>query len=279
MAAFTRLEPVVFDPTTPNEARMYDYFVGGKDNFAADRDAARRALEIAPELPMMCREGRRFLGRVVRHLAAAGIRQFVDIGCGLPTQGSVHQVAQAAAPGSRVVYVDNDPVVVMHSQALLDDHRNTAVIEADMRDPEQILGHPRLNELIDLREPVAILLLFSMDVISDDDLVARIVGHLRDAVVPGSHIAIGHSVSDLRPEVTAKLGALYLDRGIVSGPRREQVRSKGDIERLFDGLTLLEPGVVYIPRWHPEEGEAGGNPGAVWSVGGVGRKDGPAGAR
>ncbi|WP_424531114.1 SAM-dependent methyltransferase [Sphaerisporangium viridialbum] len=272
MTAFSKLERLGFDPSIPNEARMYDYFVGGKDNFAADREAARRALELAPELPIMCREGRRFLDRAVRYLAGAGIRQFVDIGCGLPTQGSVHEVAQAAAPGSRVAYVDNDPVVVVHSQALLEDDERTAVVEADMRDPDQVLGHPRLKSLIDLDEPVAILLLFTLVVVPEDELVARIVGRFRDAVVPGSHIVIAHSVSDPRPETTAKLAALYQDDGVVSGPRREQLRTKAEVERLFEGLSLVEPGVVYIPAWRPDPGDQPGDPEAVWSVGGIGRK-------
>ncbi|WP_248963458.1 SAM-dependent methyltransferase [Sphaerisporangium perillae] len=273
MTAFPRLEPLGFDPKIPNEARIYDYFMGGKDNFAADRKAARQALDLAPELPMMCQEGRRFLERAVRYLADAGIRQFIDVGCGLPTQGNVHEIARAVAPGSRVVYVDNDPVVVVHAQALLEDDERTAVIEADMRDPDQILAHPRLNKLIDLREPVAVLLFFTLIVIPEDELAARIVGRFRDAIVPGSHVAISHSVSDLRPEATAKLAALYQDGGIVSGhTRRDQLRTKAEIEPFFDGLSLVEPGLVYIPEWRPD-GERLGGPDAVWSVGGVGRKD------
>ncbi|GAA3800390.1 SAM-dependent methyltransferase [Sphaerisporangium flaviroseum] len=273
MMAHSKLERLGFDPTIPNEARMCDYFIGGKDNFAADREAARRALELAPELPMMCHEGRRFLSRAVRYLAGAGIRQFIDIGCGLPTQGNVHEIAQEVASDSRVAYIDNDPVVVVHAQALLEDDKQTAVIEADARDPDQILGHPRLNNLIDLREPVAVLLLFTLVTIPEDELAAHIVRRFRDAVVPGSHLAIAHSVSDLRPETTAKLAALYQDDGVVSGPRRDQLRSKADIERLFEGLSLVEPGVAYLPEWRPDPGETYTGPGTIWAVGGIGRKD------
>jgi O-methyltransferase involved in polyketide biosynthesis len=272
MTTSAKLERLGFDPKIANEARMYDYFVGGKDNFAADREAARQALEVAPELPLMCREGRRFLDRSVRYLAGVGIRQFIDIGCGLPTRGNVHEIVQAVAPGSRVAYIDNDPVVVVHAQALLEDDGHTAVIEADMRDPE-MLSHPRLNALIDLEEPVAILLFSTLVVVTDDELTRQIVRRFRDAVVPGSYLAISHSVCDLRPEVTAKLCTLYQEGGTVTGPRRDQVRTKAEVEELFDGLSLVEPGVVYIPAWRPDPGGHAGDPEAVWSVGGVGRKD------
>ncbi|MDH2424016.1 SAM-dependent methyltransferase [Sphaerisporangium sp. TRM90804] len=263
-----------FDPAIPNEARMYDYFMGGKDNFAADREAARLALEVAPELPIICREGRRLLARMVRHLAAAGIRQFIDIGCGLPTQGNVHEVAQAAAPGSRVAYVDNDPVVALHAQALLENDEHTVVVQADMRQPERVLGHQRLGNLIDLDEPVAILIFFTLIMIPTDEEAARIVRGFRDAAAPGSYLAIAHSVSDVKPETTAKLAALYQDGGVVPGvPRRDQIRAKADVERLFDGMSLLDPGVVYLPAWRPDEGERVIDPESVWSVGGVARKE------
>ncbi|MFC4535623.1 SAM-dependent methyltransferase [Sphaerisporangium dianthi] len=274
MTTFPRLEPLGFDPTIPNKARIYDYFVGGKDNFAADREAARRALEIAPELPMMCREARRFLGRVVRYLAAQGVRQYIDIGCGLPTQGNVHEIAQAAAPGSRVVYVDNDPVVVAHARALLDDGEHTAVIEADMRTPDQILGHPRLRDLIDLDQPVAVLLLFTLVFIPEDELASRIVARFRDAIAPGGYVAIGDSVSDPRPKATAELADVYQSSGAVSGhAHRHQLRTKADIERLFGGMPLVAPGVTYISQWRPDAGQHILDPRAVWSVGGIARKE------
>ncbi|MEV6980399.1 SAM-dependent methyltransferase [Sphaerisporangium sp. NPDC051017] len=273
MTAHAGYKPLGFDPKIPSEARVYDYYMGGKDNFAADRHVARLALKIAPELPLMCREGRRFLERVVRHLAAAGIRQFIDVGCGLPTQGNVHEIAREAAPGSRVVYVDNDPMVVRHAQALLaDDDSCTAVIEADMRDPRALLNHPRLTEVIDLEQPVAILVLFTLVGISDDDAAHAIVRGFREAVAPGSYLAIAHSVSDLCPETTARLTALFQDDGMVSdGPRRDQLRTKAEVEQFFDGLSLIEPGVVYIVDWRPGTTKAEGDGGGVWSVGGLGR--------
>jgi hypothetical protein len=172
-----------------------------------------------------------------------------------------------------VVYVDNDPVVVKHAQALLeDDDTQTAVIEADMRDPAAIMNHPRLTGLIDLGQPVAILLLFTLVVIPDDEVAHRIVREFRETVAPGSYLAIGHSVSDLCPETTAKLASLFQDDGMVSdGPRRDQLRTKADVERLFEGLSLIEPGVVYIVDWWPGTARTTGDAGGVWSVGGLGR--------
>ncbi|MEO3813272.1 SAM-dependent methyltransferase [Sphaerisporangium sp. B11E5] len=261
-------ERLGFDPTVANYARMFDYYMGGKDNFAADREAARRMLELAPELPLICREGRRHVAKVVRYLVGAGIRQFIDLGCGLPTVGNVHEVAQAAAPGSRVVYVDNDPVVVLHSQALLEQNDDTVVIEADLRDTKHVLGHPRVKELVDLTRPVGVLLHYTLLMVPDEEEAARAVADYRDAVAPGSHIAISHSVRDPRPDVTAKLASIYRDSG--GGPQHGRLRSKADVERLFAGLRLVEPGVVYIPRWRPEPGETLPGPETVWSVGGVG---------
>ncbi|MBG0830351.1 SAM-dependent methyltransferase [Planomonospora sp. ID67723] len=266
-----RPERAKFDTTVPNEGRIADYFLGGKDNFAADRAAAEHVLSIAPELPALAREGRRFLARTVRFLAAeAGVRQFVDIGCGLPTQGTVHEIVHSAAPGARVVYVDNDPMVVTHGQALLQDDRLTAVVEADALDPARMLAHPRLSEMIDLERPVAILLFALLHNFPDDDLVAQMITHLRKAVAPGSYLAFSHAVSDLCPETTARLAAVYQAQGSIAGPPRGNLRTKGEVERLFDGLDFVEPGIVYIPRWRPDGAVLHG-PDSVWVVGGVGR--------
>ncbi|MFF5205673.1 SAM-dependent methyltransferase [Streptosporangium sp. NPDC000396] len=260
-----------FDTTIPNAGRIADYFLGGKDNFAADREAAQVALALAPELPAMSREGRRFLGRAVRFLAGAGIRQFVDIGCGLPTQGNVHEIVRAVAPDARVVHVDNDPMVVVHAQALLPDGPLTTVVEADVRDTERMLAHPGLTGMIDFDQPVAILLFALLQDITDDVLAMQVVTDLHKAITPGSHMAISHAVSDLRPETTAKLAALYQARGSITGPHRDNLRTKAEVEHFFDGLTLVEPGVVYVPQWRPEETMLH-RPDSIWIVGGVGRK-------
>ncbi|GAA3446705.1 SAM-dependent methyltransferase [Planomonospora venezuelensis] len=266
-----RPERAKFDTTVPSEGRIADYFLGGKDNFAADRAAAEQVLAIAPELPALAREGRRFLGRAVRFLAAdAGIRQFVDIGCGLPTQGNVHEIAQSAAPGARVVYVDNDPMVATHGQALLQDDRLTTVVEADALDPARMLTHPRLTAMIDLGRPVAILLFSLLHNFPDDDLVTQMIKHLQKAVAPGSYLAFSHAVSDLRPETTARLAAVYQAQGSIMGPPRGNLRTKAQVERLFEGLEFVDPGVAYIPEWRPD-GAVLHRPGSVWVVGGVGR--------
>ncbi|WP_433236805.1 SAM-dependent methyltransferase [Streptosporangium sp. CA-135522] len=268
----SKTERLTFDPTVPNAGRIADYFLGGKNNFAADRAAAQAAIAIAPELPAMSREGRRFLGRAVRFLADAGIRQFVDIGCGLPTQGNVHEIAHAVAPDARVVYVDNDPMVVVHAQALLQDDRLTTVVEADARDPEGLLSRLRRTGMIDLDQPVAILLFSMLQDVTDDVLATQITTELHKAIAPGSYMAVSHAVSDLRPETTAKLTALYQDGGSVTGPRRENLRTRAEVGRFFDGLTLVEPGVVYVPQWRPD-GAVLHRPDSVWVVGGVGRKE------
>ncbi|WP_345349999.1 SAM-dependent methyltransferase [Actinoallomurus liliacearum] len=261
-----------FDPTMPNEARIMDYMLGGKDNFAADRAAAERALTLAPELPMMARESRGFLNRAVRFMAAAGIRQFVDVGCGLPTQGSVHEAARATAPDARVVYVDHDPLVVNHAQALLPDSSRTAVIRADMRDPDELLAHPRLTELVDLTQPVGILLVGVLTVIPEDDVALRVVQGFRRAIASGSHVAITHPISDTRPEVTEKLAELYQDELIVRGSRRRNVRTLADVEPYFEGLQIAEPGIVKVPAWRPDSGVPAVDPESFWAIAGVGRK-------
>ncbi|GIH80282.1 SAM-dependent methyltransferase [Planobispora longispora] len=267
------LEPerAKLDTTTPNEGRIADYFLGGKDNFAADRAAAEHALAIAPELPALAREGRRFLGRAVRFLAEAGIRQFIDIGCGLPTQGNVHEIAHSIAPDARVVYIDNDPMVVVHGQALLQDNERTVVIEADARDPARMLTHPGLTSMIDLDEPVAILLFAVLHSLPDDDVATHVVTHLRKAIAPGSYVALSHAVSDLCPKKTAKLAAVYQAQGTITGGRRGNLRTKAEVERFFDGLDLVEPGVVYLPLWRPGD-DLHHSPDSTWVVGGVGRK-------
>lgn len=264
-------ERLRFDPTIPNAGRIIDYFLGGKDNFAADRDAARAALELAPELPVLSREGRRFLGRVVRFLAGAGVRQFVDIGCGLPTQESVHQILHPIAPDARVVYVDNDPMVVVHAQALLKDQHPATVIEADVRDPERLLAHPGLTGMIDLDEPVAFLLISLLTEVPDDVEAAQITAALQKAMVPGGYLALSHAVSDLCPQRTAQLADLFQDSGSIIGPRRPNLRTRAEVEPFFDGLELVDPGLVYLPQWQPD-GAALHRPDSIWVVGGVGRK-------
>ena len=195
------------DITTPNVARMYDYYLGGKDNFAADREAAEKVLALVPGLRRAAQENRRFLRRVVRFLAAqAGITQFLDIGVGLPTQGAVHEVAREVRPGVRVAYVDYDPVVVAHGQALLAVGDLSVMVRADMRRPAELLADPEIREHLDLSKPVAITLFATLHFLPDSDDPAGIVGCLRDAVASGSYLAVSHIGTEFFPDKEA-LGA------------------------------------------------------------------------
>jgi len=260
-----------FDRTQPNEARLIDYLVGGKDNFAADREAAEEVLKIAPELPMMIREGRRFLGRTVRYLAGEGVRQYVDIGCGLPTRGSVHEVLEPIAPDSKVVYVDNDPVVFVHSNALIDTRGSNRVILADAREPDALLDHPALTALIDLRQPTAIVLHGLIASISEDDVAMMIVQRLVDRMAPGSYLLFSHAISDIRPAVTEDLARVFQEGHVIEG-NRPNVRTRQEVLQFLDGLDLVPPGLVPLPAWRPDPGEPSTDPDTFWAVGAVARK-------
>jgi O-methyltransferase involved in polyketide biosynthesis len=266
-----------FDPTRPNGARMADYLLGGKDNFAADREAVGRALRIAPDLPALALQHRGFLRRAVRYAVRSGIRQLVEIGCGLPTRGYVHEVAWAEEPAVKVAYVDNDPVVVTHAAALLRSEERIAVVQADMRDPGQVLARPELGRVLDLDEPVGVLLTGVLPLITEDETARGTVTGFRDAVPSGSLLALSHGVRDVCPQVTARLTALYQDWGVVQGAPRGNLRSRAEVESFFAGLDVAEPGVVPIAAWRPElagpdEPPPAADPESVWVVGGVGRR-------
>jgi hypothetical protein len=253
------------DTTVPATARIYDYWLGGQDNFAADRAAALVVSEAAPEARLMAVENRNFLRRAVRYLARdAGITQFLDIGTGLPTQGNVHQIAHVANPDARVVYVDNDPMVVAHSRALKAGD-NTAVIEADLRDPQAILDDEGTRKLIDFNQPLAVLLTGVLHFIGDDDGPAAIIAAITNAVSPGSYLVASHVTGDIRPEFAARAAVHY--RKITSGAT---LRSREEILRFFAGLDLVEPGLVQVPLWRPDGKPADAS--QVWILGGVGRK-------
>lgn len=259
----------VFDPRTPNSARIYDYFLGGKDNFAADREAAAQITRLLPEMPMVARENRRYLGRVIRFMVDAGIRQFIDIGTGLPTQGHVHETLQSVAPDARVVYVDHDPVVITHAQALIEGKGPTVVLQADLRNPDDILTDPKLTKLIDLERPVGILMLAVLHFIRDDDEVRHTISRLHKAVATGSYLAISHALPHARREIREELAAAY--RVPLTGAPDQ--RTAAEIVALFDDWEIVEPGLVHLPVWHPELGLTRQDPEAVWIAGGVGRKN------
>jgi SAM-dependent methyltransferase len=253
----------------PTPARMYDYYLGGKDNFAVDREAAEQVLTAAPEVRVLARENRAFLGRAVRYLAAeAGIRQFVDVGTGLPTQGNVHEVAQAVDPSARVVYVDNDPIVRAHAKALLPADGTTAVIEADMRDPGPILDHPDLLRLIDFAEPVAVLFMSVLHFITDEEDPYGLVAAFRDRCAPGSHLALSHITSPERGADGAEAAAdVYKSRATSPAV----LRTPKEIGALFDGYDLVEPGLVYLPQWRPDAPGDADDAESVWMLCAVGR--------
>jgi hypothetical protein len=259
------------DVTHPHTARIYDYWLGGKNHFAADRAVADQVIAAIP-IRTVARENRKFLGRAVRYLAAeAGIRQFLDIGSGLPATGNVHEVAQAIAPESRVVYVDNDPLVLVHARALLASapEGRTGYIQADLRNPASILASPVTRETLDFSQPVALVLCAILHFLADADDPAGILATLLGALPPGSYLVASHATSEHFPpdENDAALRA-YRAPGITFQPR-----DSGDFARLaFAGLDLVPPGVVLASEWHPEDDAPRPSPAEVSCYGGVGRK-------
>jgi hypothetical protein len=242
------------DVTRPHAARMYDYGLGGKNHFAADRAVAEQVLAIMPTLRTVALENRKFLGRAVRFLAReAGIRQFLDIGSGLPATGNVHEVAQLVAPEARVVYVDNDPLVLVHARALLASgpEGRTGYIEDDLRKPASILSNPVTREILDFHQPVALVLCAVLHFLPDDGELAGVMATLIDALPPGSYLAASHATSEFVPPAQAEAALRsYRASGIPFQPR-----DGSDFARLaFGGLELVPPGVVLVSEWHPDSG-------------------------
>jgi hypothetical protein len=227
---------------------MYDYFLGGAHNFAVDRRAAEQVLTFYPEMPLWAQANRAFLRRAVGYLAAQGVEQFLDIGSGIPTVGSVHQVAQAANPAARVVYADIDPVAVAHSQAILRDNPQAIAVEADVRQAAQLLRHAAVQRVLDPARPIAALLVAVLPFVMDDTEALRLVRELSDALPTGSYVVIAHVTAEGSPaEVREKFLRLYASTSSPGGPRPRSV-----IGRFFEGLELVEPGLVYAPLWRPE---------------------------
>jgi len=251
--------PRSVDIGRPSIARVYDYLLGGKNNFAVDRAAGDAALRTAPDGRQAARANRAFLGRVVRYLAAeAGIRQFLDIGSGLPTRDNVHEMAHRTDPGIPVVYVDSDPMVVAHGRALLEDNRTTVMVRADLREPEQILAHPDVREFIDPGRPVGLLLLAVLHHLDDDEDPAGRVGVLRDALPAGSYLAISHFQDPGAAAPDASRKARELERVFKETLGTGRWRTREQILALLAGLEILEPGLVPLARWRPDPGVRGG---------------------
>ncbi|MBC9001820.1 SAM-dependent methyltransferase [Micromonospora aurantiaca] len=262
------------DTTVAHPARRYNYWLGGKDNFQADRDSGDAMAARFPTIRISALENRRFLRRAVRHLAGeAGIRQFLDIGTGIPTADNTHEVAQSTGPRARVVYVDNDPIVLAHARALLTSSPEgaTAYLDADLRDPERILAHPDLRRTLDLSQPVALMLLAVLHFVPDGEDPYAIVGRLLDALPAGSYLAASHATHDYLPEELAA-EAKAAARG--GGPHGViNLRSREEVVRFFDGLELVEPGVCSVAEWRAD-GEPEPRPSVVdvSMYGGVARK-------
>ncbi|AEH11587.1 MULTISPECIES: SAM-dependent methyltransferase [Protofrankia] len=265
-AADEEQPPANLNPDVPHIARIYDYWLGGRNNYAADRKVAEEVLAALPITPVSVLANRAFLGRSVHHLAAeAGIRQFLDIGTGLPSANNTHEVAQRAAPTTRVVYVDNDPIVLVHAKALLTSspQGTTTYIEADLRNPDIILK--KAATTLDLTQPVGLMLVAILHCVTDEDNPYEIVTTLLNAIPPGSHLILSHPASD----IVAEEVRMASTRMNTSMAEKVTFRSHEQVLRFFDGLELLEPGLVPTTQWRPEPG-ADTTPMPVWA--GIARK-------
>ncbi|MDT0344308.1 SAM-dependent methyltransferase [Streptomyces litchfieldiae] len=242
--------PQGIDLSVPSVARMYDYYLGGSHNFEADRAAARRAIEAFPGLPKIMQANRAFMRRAVRYAMAQGVTQFLDIGSGIPTFGNVHEIARDAGDGARVVYVDNDPVAVAHSRAVLAGDDRADIVAADFRSPASILGSEPVTRLLDLERPVALLLVALLHFLDNDEKPHEHVAELRDALAPGSLLVLTHASVERGP-ATVEQGDRISDV-YRRGGSTLVMRSSAEIARFFEGFELVEPGLVPLPDWRPD---------------------------
>lgn len=233
----------------PSAARIYDYYLGGSHNFAIDREFAKRAIELWPQLPQIMRENRAFLNRAVRYLVGQGITQFLDLGSGIPTVGNVHEVAQGENPDARVVYVDTDPVAVTLSRSLLAGVTGTEIVQADLRDVESVLAAVEARHLLDLTAPTAVLMVAVLHFVPDSDDPAGIVARYRSALAPGSYLALSHATQEGEPGQADPHMALYAKIGTPM-----TMRSRAQVEAIIDGFEPVPPGVVFFPQWRPDPG-------------------------
>jgi hypothetical protein len=250
--------PVDTDPLGMDRAhgaRIYDYILGGKDNYALDRAAGDATLKVWPALRIHMQANRSFMHRVARYLAAdKGIRQFLDIGTGIPTSPNFHEVVQAVAPESRVVYVDNDPIVLVHARALMDStpEGKTTYIQADMREPEKIVSAPELLDTLDLSRPIGLTLIAMVHFLDDDEEAYRVVKRIVDVLPSGSYFAAAIATDDFDPEALAEVQEVYHSHG-----ETLRLRTRDQAVKFFEGLELEEPGVVQIHKWHPDPTDIG----------------------
>ncbi|MER5551737.1 SAM-dependent methyltransferase [Streptomyces sp. NPDC002793] len=238
------------DTSRPHPARMYDWFLGGKDNYPVDEALGRQMLAVEPSVPVMAKVNRAFMHRATRWLTGQGIRQFLDIGTGIPTEPNLHQVAQQAAPSARVVYCDNDPIVLAHAEALLKGSPEGAIdyVQADAREVDAILEHA--GKTLDFGQPVALSLISLLHFVSDEDGAYELVERLTEVLAPGSHVVISHLTADFHPAEAGKVNEMYKANTLTLAPRTHD-----QFARFFDGLDVVEPGIVAAEAWHPGLGE------------------------
>ncbi|MFE9093289.1 SAM-dependent methyltransferase [Streptomyces sp. NPDC007264] len=254
------------DTSRPHPARIYDYLLGGKDNYEVDQRAGDELAAVAPEVRMGLRANRAFLRRAVRHVVGSGVRQILDIGTGLPTSPNVHEIAHEVAPDVRVAYVDNDPIVKVHGDALLSRSGSTSIVLADLRDPRSIVDHPDVRRVIDFDEPVALLLVAVVHFLTDAENPDRIVATLRDALPAGSFLVLSHATDDFADRSDAQ--AVYN-----KATATLNLRSRAEIERFFTGFQLVEPGLAQVPFWRPDGPPPAGSE-EIGFYGGVARRTG-----
>ncbi|WNV86562.1 SAM-dependent methyltransferase [Umezawaea sp. Da 62-37] len=260
--------PEGIDLNRPSAARVYDYYLGGAHNFAVDRAMGEQAIGMWPDLPLIMQANRAFLRRAVRYCVAAGIRQFLDLGSGIPTVGNVHEVARLDAPDARVVYVDIDPVAVAHSRSILGDDDHCAVVQADMRRPDVVLNSPQVGSLLDLSQPVAVMMVAVLHFVPDSDDPARIVAAYGDVVAPGSVLVMSHATDGGGSGPTAEHRQLYTRTATPMN-----MRSPAQVTALFEGFDIVDPGVVFLPLWRPASpDDVDGNPERFTGLAAVGRK-------
>jgi SAM-dependent methyltransferase len=247
---------------------VYDFYLGGSHNLEVDRRMAREAIELWPDLPAIMQTNRAFMRRAVRYVAAQGITQFLDIGSGIPTVGNVHEAAQQANPEARVVYVDNDPVAVAHSRAILGGDERTAVVQADLRRPEALFDQPAVTATLKLDQPVAVLMVAVLHFVADSDDPGGAVARIGATLAPGSYLVLSHASAEGRPDQAGSHRQLYRRT-----PTPMTMRGRTEIEKLFDGFQLVEPGLVWLPLWRPDDpAEAEKQPERTTGYAGVGRK-------
>jgi SAM-dependent methyltransferase len=256
--------PEGIDLDRPNAARMYDYALGGSHNFGVDREMVERVEAMMPGSSLVAHANRGFLRRAVGYCLDAGVRQFLDLGAGIPTVGSAHEVAQARVPDARVVYVDMDPIAVAHGRAILGENPYTTALAGDVRDAAWLLGQPEVVKVLDLDRPVAVLLIAVLHFIPDEDDPAGILAGLRDRLAPGSHLVISHGCPDERPEEAARIRQLYRNT-----PTPLYLRDRDQVTRFFDGFELVEPGLTWTTAWRPDDDT---EPQRREMLAGVGRK-------